>query len=123
MSPVNFPPPPSYKDARDGVRTAHHKVLWSEEHPDEVCEPVALLVHQARVGVHVNLKHHADADVDADADAYVKADADVGADDDVDAEGQSQPGLGLPQPALQQYSVRPSSSCGCCGGSRSESFS
>ena len=36
----------------------YHKVLWSEEHPDEVGEPVALLVHQAGVGVHVNLQQN-----------------------------------------------------------------
>ena len=50
-------------------------------------EPVAFLVHQARVGVHVNLEHHADADAeeDADADAHVDADAVDGAEADVNA--------------------------------------
>ena len=64
-SPVNIQLPPDFRDACYGLKVhevnktedenAHHKVLWSEEHPDEVGEPVALLVHQAGVGVHVNL--------------------------------------------------------------------
>ena len=33
-----------------------HEVLRPQEHPDEVGEPVALLVHQAGVGVHVHLE-------------------------------------------------------------------
>ena len=32
-----------------------HEVLRSEEDPDEVCEPVGPLVHDAGVGVHVDL--------------------------------------------------------------------
>ena len=47
-----------------------HEVLWSEEESHKVCEPVGSLVHDASVGVHVDLDlvplrhlhHHALAD-------------------------------------------------------------
>ena len=32
-----------------------HEVLWPEEDPDEVSEPVGSLVHDAGVGEHVDL--------------------------------------------------------------------
>ena len=140
----------------------HHKVLWSEEHPDKVGEPVALLVHQAGVGVHVNLQHHSFPlsmliahpqgrhpewniwklwswtliawRVGSAVKAIPQlqrvfcqmtiASIDFGPfPSGQHFECSSAPGLDLPQQALQRYSVRPSSSCGCCCGSDQNLFS
>ena len=55
-----------------GVNTLSflHEVLWSEEDPDEMSEPVGPLVHDAGVGEHVDLDLVPLAEIHHDALSY-----------------------------------------------------